>query len=354
MTSHQSKKKRIAKFFLIGCGTITALVAAVVIWLGVQAFSNPDDVELTPHHPFRSAEAKERYLRHYGSREKNWPVVSESRMVDTSFGKTFVRISGPVDAPPLVLLPGANATSLLWAPNIEAFSRQFRTYAVDNIYDFGRSAYTRHVKTPDDFVNWLNDLFRVLDLEDDINLMGLSYGGWITSQYALRHPERLEKVVLLAPAATVLPFQPEFLMRGILCLLPHRYFVRSMMYWVLEDAAKKNEAGRLFVEEATENMFVGQRCFKPIRLVNPTVLTDEELQSIQVPTLFLVGENEKIYSAREAVARLKTVAPQINVELIPNAGHDMTLAQADLVNSKILEFLEKIESHVPDRPSSPP
>jgi pimeloyl-ACP methyl ester carboxylesterase len=340
--------KRIVKFSLIGCGTITALVAGVVIWLGVQVFSEPSDVEMTPHHPFRSAEAKERYLRHYGSREKKWPVVSESRMVDTSYGKTFVRISGPVDAPPLVLLPGANATSLLWAPNIEAFSRRFRAYAVDNIYDFGRSVYTKHVETPDDFVNWLNELFRALDLEDDINLMGLSYGGWITSQYALRHPERLEKVVLLAPAATVLPFQPEFLMRGILCLLPHRYFVRSMMYWMLEDAAKKDETVRLFVEEATENMFLGLRCFKPMRLVNPTVFTDGQWQSIQIPTLFLVGENEKLYSAHEAVARLNNVAPQINAELIPNAGHGMTLVQAELVNSKIVDFMEKTQSHVPD------
>jgi pimeloyl-ACP methyl ester carboxylesterase len=348
MTSLQSKMKRIVKFSLIGCGTIIVLVAAVVIWLGVQVFSVPAEVEMTPHHPFRSAEAKERYLQHYSSREKNWPVVSEARMVDTSFGKTFVRISGPVDAPPLVLLPGANATSLLWAPNIEAFSRRFRTYAVDNIYDFGRSVYTKHLKKPDDFVNWLNDLFRALDLEDDINLMGLSYGGWITSQYALHHPNRLEKVVLLAPAATVLPFQPEFLMRGILCLLPHRYFVRSMMSWMLEDAAQNDDTVRHFVEAAAENMFVGLRSFKPIRLVNPTVLTDEEWRSIQVPVLFLVGVNEKLYPAQEAVARLKTVAPQIDVELIPNAGHDLTLVQAELVNSKILEFLEKTPSHVPD------
>ena len=95
-------------------------------------------------------------------------------------------------------------------------------------------------------------------------------------------------------------------------------------------------------------MFVGLRSFKPIRLVNPTVLTDEEWQSIRVPTLFLVGENEKLYSAHEAVARLETVAPQINVELIPNAGHDLTLVQAELVNGKILEFLDKTQSHVPD------
>ncbi len=331
-------KKPFLKFFLVGCGTITVLVAAIVIWVGVQILSKPGDLELTPHHPFRSAQAKEQYLQLYDAMEKNWPIPSESRMVDTSDGQTFVRISGPADAPPLVLLPGANATSLLWSPNIAALSEHYRTFAVDNIYDFGRSIYRRRLETPDDLVNWLDELLRELEVEDKIHLIGLSYGGWITSQYALRRPEQLDKVVLLAPAATVLPFEPAFLMRAVLCLLPHRYFARNMMNWVLEDAAKQNER---YVEEATENFFVGQRSFKPIRLVNPTVLTNEEWQSIQVPTLFMVGENEKIYSANQAVDRLRTVASNIHIEVIPNAGHDMTLIQAEMVNRKILEFLKQ-------------
>jgi pimeloyl-ACP methyl ester carboxylesterase len=332
-------RPRYSKILSIGCGAIFLTVGAVVLWLGIQIFSIPADVDITPHHPFRSAEAKERYLSHYESREKNWPVAWESRMVDTSYGQTFVRTSGPSDAPPLVLLPGANATSLLWRSNIEALSERYRTYALDNIYDFGRSIYTRRIETSDDFVKWLDDVFDALELQDGIRLMGLSYGGWITSQYGLRSPDRLEKAVLLAPAATVLPFQPEFLMRGVLVLLPHRYFVRSMMYWILEDTAKNGEAGRLQVEEATENAFLGLRCFKPFRLVNPTVLSDEELQSFQVPVLFLVGENEKLYPAHEAVERINSVAPEIVTAIIPDAGHDMTLVQAELVNRKILDFL---------------
>lgn len=298
MEKRKTKRRFFSRTFLLGCGTLILLIAAVVIWLGVQIFSKPGDVELTPHHPFRSAQAKDRYLQFYESMEKHWPIASESRMVDTSYGRTFVRVSGPAEAPPLVLLPGANATSLLWAPNIAALSEKYRTIAVDNIYDFGRSVYTRRPETSADLVTWLDDLFSALGLGDGIHLMGISYGGWITSQYALQRPERLEKVVLVAPAATVQPFDPKFLLRGILCLIPHRYFARSMMIWVLEDAAQQNMA---IVEEATDNFFIGLRSFKPIRLVNPTVLSDAEWQSIRIPVLFMVGENEKIDSAQGAI-----------------------------------------------------
>ncbi len=72
-----------------------------------------------------------------------------------------------------------------------------------------------------------------------------------------------------------------------------------------------------------------------------TVLSDEQLQDLEVPTLFLVGENEKIYPAHAAIQRLKEVAPDIEAVMIPDAGHDLTLVQAELVDNTILEFLGK-------------
>lgn len=113
MNNNQSKKKPILKFFLIGCGTITALVLAIIVWIAVSLFSGPGVMEMSSYHPFRSAEAKERYLKHYDMRAQKWPVVSETLTEHTSYGRTFLRISGPVDAPPLVLLPSAAGTSLL-------------------------------------------------------------------------------------------------------------------------------------------------------------------------------------------------------------------------------------------------
>ena len=203
-------------------------------------------MEISAYHPFRSAKAKEKYLTQLEMWEQQeWPIVSESRMVDTSYGQTFVRISGPVGAPPLVLLPGANTNSLMWGPNIAALSECYRTYAVDNIYDYGRSVYTRTIGSPDDFVNWLDELFSALELGDKINLMGLSYGGWLTSQYALRFPDRLDKIVLLAPAATVLSIRLGFIVRVLLFLVPLRCFTKSMLCWLFEDLAQKDKAGRI-------------------------------------------------------------------------------------------------------------
>jgi pimeloyl-ACP methyl ester carboxylesterase len=295
-------------------------------------------MEMPAYHPFRSTEARAEYLADYDMRAERWPVASEPRTVATFHGRTFVRISGPDDAPPLVLLHGAGGSSLTWIPNIRALSERHRTYAVDNIYDYGRSVYTHSIKSPADFVSWLDELFRALELGDSINLTGLSYGGWLTSLYALRHPGRLNRIVLLAPGGTVLPARREFWVRTILSRLPHRYFAKSYISWLLGD---KNETNRLVVERATDQLLLARRCFKRKRSVLPTVLEDEELRSIKVPALFLVGENERLYSSQEAVQRLNRVAPHIKTEIISNAGHDLTFVQVEMVNSKILEFLKE-------------
>jgi len=194
---------------------------------------------MTSYHPFRSATAKEQYLKLYDRRAGKWPVVSETRIVDTTYGKTFVRISGPSGAPPLVLLHGFGGNSLQWMPNIVALSENYKTYA-------------------------------------------------------------------------------------------------------LEDLAQKGEGSRALMEEYVDESYLALRSFKTKRMVNPTVLTDEELQCIKVPTLYLVGENEKIYSAQKAIQRLRKVAPNIKAEVIPNAGHDLTIVQAAMVNTKVLEFLRQL------------
>ncbi len=333
------------KKLFTGLGAISIIVIAAFSWFLISLFSETDMAEVPEYYPFKSVKAKERYLEYYDTRAREWPVTSESRTVTTSYGETFIRISGPVIGSPLVLLPSTSASSLVWLPNIKALSGQRRVYAVDNIYDFGRSVNTRNIKSSEDMVNWLDELFTTLDLGDDLNLAGLSFGGWLTSQYTLNHPERLNKAVWIAPAATLFEFPGEWAWRGILSAVPCRWFMkRFMVEWLFEDLLEKNdEASLKQLDELVDDAMMGLKCFKFRMPVTPTVLTDAELQRIKVPTLFLVGENEKLYPAKKAVERLNTIAPQIQTGIIPGAGHDLTLVQAELVNKKVLDFLMKTD-----------
>lgn len=338
-----SKRTSTLKKLFIGLGIIIIILIITFLLFVVSLFSEQDMSEMPEYYPFKSVKAKEQYLDHYDKRAQEWPVSSEARVTQTSYGKTFIRISGPTYAPSLVLLPSTGASSLIWMPNIKALSIHYRVYAIDNIYDFGRSINMRNIRDSDDMIAWLDELFTTLDLGDSINLMGLSFGGWLTSQYTLAHPNRLNKVIWLAPVATIIDIPGEWAWRGILSAIPHRYFMKKFMAdWLFEDLSQKNdEASTKQLDKIVDDALLGLKCFKFRMPVTPSVLTDNELQGIKVPTLFLVGENEKIYPAQKAVERLNKVAPQIQTEIIPDAGHDLTIVQAELVNKRILDFLIK-------------
>ena len=113
------------------------------------------------------------------------------------------------------------------------------------------------------------------------------------------------------------------------------------MRWMFPALSKRTDPADVqLAQELLEDAFVGLRCFKLKMPATPTVLTDDELRKLsEVPTLFLVGEHEVIYPAKEAVGRLNEVAPQIRTQIIPDAGHDLTIVAAPLVNSIVTEFL---------------
>jgi pimeloyl-ACP methyl ester carboxylesterase len=291
------------------------------------------------HFPYRSAAARDSYFAHYDSLAvKEWPVASEERMVPTSYGQTFVRITGPADAAPLVLLPGAVSTSLMWAPNIQALSEACRTFAVDQVGDIGRSTCTKPVRHLNDLLVWLDGLFDALELGNRINLMGVSYGGWITAEYARHAPQRLSAVVPIAPGGAVLRLAPQFWVRLALAAIIPQWYLRSLVRWMFRDQVRKDPK---WLDPILDQMRISMRSLQRRSLPLPPVWTDAEWGALSVPALFLVGEHETIYDARKAVRRLKRVAPQVTAEIIPGAGHDLTIAQAEMVNRRIIEFLKQ-------------
>lgn len=290
------------------------------------------------YHPFRSKKAKETYLTYYDEYAKRWPIASENKLVKTSFGQTFIRVSGPKDGPSLVLLPGDSENSLAWTPQIAALSVDYRTYALDHIFDNGRSIYTRPMKKPSDFVQWLDELFTALEL-DNINLMGFSYGGWQASLYALSFPQRLNKLVLIASVG-VLPARLEVLVRGMIYyFIPTRFIVRRYLYWYNADSVRKDESSREAIDNMVNEALLSFKCFKRRSFVPPTVLTNQDWQSLKVPTLFLVGDNEVTYSAQKAIRHLNKVAPKVKTVITTDAGHDLAIVKTEWVNNEVLKFL---------------
>jgi pimeloyl-ACP methyl ester carboxylesterase len=114
-----------------------------------------------------------------------------------------------------------------------------------------------------------------------------------------------------------------------------------MIRWLFTDTLRSAGADHESVERYLCEMVMSGRFLARPRMIWPKVFDNEEWRAFRVPALFLVGENEKIYSPKRAVARLNRVAPAVRTEIIPGAGHDLTMVTAGLVDERILAFLDE-------------
>ena len=279
---------------------------------------------------FATPEGRAKHIKAYEAMITLWKVPHDGIDVKTSYGSTHINASGPGDGDPLILLHAAGLTSTVWFANIAELSAHHRVYAVDVIGDAGKSVPDRVMRKRTDYVEWLREVFDGLRIERG-DLLGHSYGGWLTLNMALAYPERLRKIVLLAPAASFRPLG--FITKLILYLGEFKIHppARSM----LKAAAAK---GTALEEGFIHLMETVTRYCRPATMY-PTVYADAELKQIDLPALLLIGDGDKIYNPQKAIKRAQHWMPGLRAEIIPNAGHLLIMDRPDIINARILKFL---------------
>lgn len=284
--------------------------------------------------PFRTPAGEAAFLAAYDAAMASWPVPFESLDVQSRFGRTHVVVCGPADAPPLVLLHGYMATSTMWSPNVLAWSRDYRVYAIDVMGQAGRSCPDVPIRDTMDFVSWLTATFDALHL-DRFCLIGMSFGGWLALNYSVASPARVQKLVLLSPGG-VLPMVRQFMLRGMLMVLvPSRLTVKWFFHWLGFTGVMN--AGMLNL------MWLGLKHFRmppETTRVGASVVPDQALRSMKVPTLLLFGDGEVICDPVRALDRARRLIPDFKGELVPACRHEMCIRQHEIVDARVLDFLK--------------
>jgi pimeloyl-ACP methyl ester carboxylesterase len=192
---------------------------------------------------------------------------------------------------------------------------------------------------------WLTSVLDTLEISQT-NLIGWSYGGFAALNYAIHRPDRLRKLVLLTPIGSFVPLKAQFYLRGMLTRLPGRFWSNSMMRWFTYAPTLNDPYIRTAFDHWTDQFYRGIRYFRLPPTILPTPYTDEELKGLRSPTLLLIGQQEALYDPVPALARANKLIPNIQAELIPQAGHDLPAGQPKRVDARILEFLNESPSTV--------
>ena len=253
-----------------------------------------------------------------------WPVPNRQRHLPTRHGDTFVISSGPESAPPVLLLHGAGSNAATWLADVTAWSRRHRVHAVDLIGEPGLSAPTRAPLTSTAHADWLDDVLAGLRLST-ATFVGMSLGGWLATDYATRHPDRVDRLALLCPGG--IGRQRLGVIGSALLLAPFGTWGRRTLARVVLGPGSGPLLRR--GEPFGEYLLLIQRQVRPRRVQLP-VFADEALRRLTMPVLAIVGGRDFLFDSADTQRRLERNASASTVVALPTAGH-LLLGQTERI-----------------------
>jgi 3-oxoadipate enol-lactonase len=244
--------------------------------------------------------------------------------------------------PAVLLIAGQAMTLDGWWRTTSELARSFRVIRFDH-RDIGRSS---HWPLPYTVAQLADDAVSVLDAAgvDTAHVYGVSLGGMVAQEFALRYPDRVEALVLGAttpggPEATLAAPQPlTFFVRvGAMApeeaewaAVPYNYSLRTRRHHgerIAEDIARRSENQTATLSYLHQ---VGAAASHN---------TAARLGHIAAPTLVVHGEEDVIMPLANG-RYLAQAIPNAELKSWPHAGH-LYITDEPQVDRYIREFLER-------------
>jgi len=282
---------------------------------------------------------------------------------DLQRGIVNYRLEGPSGAPLVVCLHGLNASLASFTGLSAALQEKGLRMLTFDFYGFGLSAIPRGRFETSLYVEQLEALLTFLE-EPSVHIVGFCLGGLVAAEFALQHPSRVQKLLLIAPAGmgprseapcgTFLFGCLRRRIRGSLllavarcltwsCARPTRYYLRGKQLGMCTpDVRKPNSAEALAAAQKIADRFVWswpQSATSFLRGLRDMPLWREDfedsirkLAASQVPVLFLWGTEDNVMPYDEAQDLVEELfGPRgSSCILISGAGHGILSEKQDV------------------------
>ncbi len=245
--------------------------------------------------------------------------------------------------PPLVFIHGFPLDHTMWRHQIADLQNDFRVLAVD-LPGFGQSTPPTAEMSINGFADLMVEFLDQIGVQEKVTLCGLSMGGSIALQFALRHPQRLVRLILCDCRAAVDPPEAQKM----------RIEVAERVLREGPDFIAASTPPRLFAASSIEQQPQVIESIQAVIRNTPRLsvaggslaLAQREdvvprLGEIKVPTLAIVGSEDIISTVNEMRVMSERI-PQGQLEEIPGSGHMAPLEAPTLVNAAIRSWLATV------------
>ena len=259
-------------------------------------------------------------------------------------GVTHYELSGPEDGQVVVLVHGATIPMFALDAQVPALrDAGFRVLRYDHFgrgfsdrpeVDYDRALYQRQ----------LEDLLAALDIEGPIHLVGASFGGAIAATFAAAHPERVAKLVLIAPVVDYAEGKALFGMARVPGLGELYARVSSVRGTVARANGFFEESG---ADPSYPKRFDEQTRFEGYEQALLSMARTDALTGYQLtysalgkqPTLLIWGSADTEIPQTH-IEHVREALPNVVYVEIEGAGHGVNVQRQDEVNRQLVTFLQ--------------
>lgn len=280
------------------------------------------------------------------------PMDQETRRTATgefaelSQGLTYYEWYGPQKGPRIVCIHGLTTPSFVYRSFAKALAKLGYRVLTYDLYGRGFSDRPRGKQNDAFFLRQLSDLLADNRMGNDLTLIGYSMGGAIATSFAAKYPARMTQIILLAPAGMTLT-------RGKLV----NFIIKTpvlgdwlMLFFFPRKHRKDTEAERHLPTSVNgivdlQQTELRRRGFIPAVLSSlrgilrdPQETEHKMIAKTGLPVHAIFGADDDVIPD-PASSKLQSWNPNVDVSVIPKAGHGLTYTHTDEVIAIVTDAL---------------
>jgi pimeloyl-ACP methyl ester carboxylesterase len=251
------------------------------------------------------------------------------------------------DGKPLILIHGFLYHTVMWKQSIDALAEKFKVFAID-LWGWGYSE--RLKKTEYSFDRYRKQVTGFMDALDisEATLVGQSMGGGISVYVAAHHPERVDRLILVAPA--VIPYPMTLIGRiyqlplvgEFLNAIPGNALMKNNIktVWFYDKSKVTDDyAAEVLQPMCIKGSYAGMMYILRHVLKAPYVEKEANmLAEMNKPALIIHGRQDKAIPVDKSEA-LNALWKESKLEIFEEAGHTPHEEYPDKFNQLAIDFL---------------
>lgn len=269
----------------------------------------------------------------------------KTSFVELSDGLTEYEIAGPPDGPPVVLIHGLSVDIYDWDFQFDFLAD--RGFRVLRYAQFGRGLSDRPAVIYDrDF--YMKQLDEIINhfFDEPVHLIGHSFGGALSVDYASRFPESTGKVLLLSPALNLSEDNGGVALIRIPII--GDYAALTILSPILASRAEGLfETAEQNVTETYNDLFDRQTRIKGFSqsvksLFRNNAVEDfsDAYESVEGSNVLLLWGELDNSIPPEHISKIESLNNEISIIRLEGANHSPNLEIPDVINKQILGFFQ--------------